>query len=37
VVLEGNNQKQADFLARTLAGMNPDKVKATLNKPSFFR
>jgi len=26
VVLEGNNQKQADFLARALTGMNPDKV-----------
>jgi malonate decarboxylase alpha subunit len=26
VVLEGNNQKQADFLSRSLAGMNPDKV-----------
>ena len=26
VVLEGNNQKQADFLSRTLAGVNPAKV-----------
>ncbi len=26
VVLEGNNQKQADFLSRTLAEVNPQKV-----------
>jgi malonate decarboxylase alpha subunit len=26
VVLEGNNQKQADFLARAMTGMDPDKV-----------
>jgi malonate decarboxylase alpha subunit len=26
VVLEGNNQKQADFLSRSLASVNPDKV-----------
>ena len=26
VVLEGNNQKQADFLARSLCELNPDKV-----------
>ncbi|HWW08260.1 malonate decarboxylase subunit alpha [Collimonas sp.] len=26
VVLEGNNQKQADFLSRSLAQVNPDKV-----------
>lgn len=26
VVLEGNNQKQADFLARSLCEVNPDKV-----------
>ena len=26
VVLEGNNQKQADFLSRTLAAVNPSKI-----------
>src|SRR5207248_1222429 len=26
VVLEGNNQKQADFLSRALAGMDPSKI-----------
>ncbi|HBV91995.1 MAG TPA: malonate decarboxylase subunit alpha, partial [Pantoea sp.] len=26
VVLEGNNQKQADFLSRTLAAVNPAKI-----------
>ncbi|MDL2284840.1 malonate decarboxylase subunit alpha [Oxalobacter sp. OttesenSCG-928-P03] len=26
VILEGNNQKQADFLSRTLATVNPEKV-----------
>jgi malonate decarboxylase alpha subunit len=26
VCLEGNNQKQADFLARTLANLNPEKI-----------
>ncbi len=26
VVLEGNNQKQADFLSRSLGSLNPDKV-----------
>ncbi|MBO4790312.1 MAG: malonate decarboxylase subunit alpha, partial [Oxalobacter sp.] len=28
VALEGNNQKQADFLARMLAEVNPDKVNS---------
>jgi len=26
VVMEGNNQKQADFLSRSLAGVNPQKI-----------
>ncbi len=27
VVLEGNNQKQADFLSRSLAGVDPEKIR----------